>query len=190
MADTTTERTTDWFQVYSGKRWYPLEPRPEDFEIEDIARGLAFQVRFMGQTREPYSIAQHSVLVSWNCSPENALWGLMHDASEAVLSDVPRPLKREPAMLAFRVAEDEVMEAICERFGLHPEIPEEVHHWDNVLLATEARDLLGTLDPGWAQWLDGIETLPAKIVPWSPLRAMEVFLARFRELTEVRPDGA
>ena len=68
--------------------------------------------------REFYSVAQHSVIVSERVPPEHALWGLLHDASEAYLCDVARPVKRLPELAGYRDAEAAIMRAVSDRFGL------------------------------------------------------------------------
>ena len=60
-----TARVGDWIQVYTGGQFWPLDPRPEEIHIEDIAHALALTCRFTGHCREFYSVAQHSLLVSY-----------------------------------------------------------------------------------------------------------------------------
>ena len=93
-----SERVGDWIQTMSGVIFYPLDPRPEEIRIEDIAHALSHQCRFAGHCREFYSVAEHSVRVSRELPQEFMLWGLLHDASEAYLVDLPRPIKRWSAM--------------------------------------------------------------------------------------------
>jgi hypothetical protein len=68
--------------TFSDVRFWPLLPNPDDIRIEDIAHALSNQCRFAGHAREFYSVAEHCVRVSQLCRPEEALWGLLHDASE------------------------------------------------------------------------------------------------------------
>ena len=80
-----------WIQTYTGKKFFPMNPKTEDLDIIDIAHALSMKCRFVGHTKQFYSVAQHSVIVSWNCS--NPHLGLLHDAAEAYLPDVPAPIK-------------------------------------------------------------------------------------------------
>src|SRR4051794_32940266 len=85
--------TGKWFDVFN--------PNPADVDIEDIVHALSMQCRFTGHTKEFYSVAQHSVLVSLTCPSVDALYGLVHDGSEAYLSDIARPVKKHPAFGPF-----------------------------------------------------------------------------------------
>lgn len=169
---------TGWIQLHSGRKFVPAAPRAEDILIEDIAHSLSMQCRFSGHVKEFYSVAQHSVLVSYLCG-EHALWGLMHDASEAYLVDLPRPIKRMAGFEEYRNVEAKVMEVICRKFNLDPVEPAIVKQADNIMLSTEARDLMSPLHPEWKQ---PIEPLPLFIKSWGPGEAKEIFLKRFYEL--------
>src|ERR1035437_8189217 len=132
--------------TFSGIRFWPMLPNPADIRIEDIAHALSNQCRFGGHAREFYSVAEHSVRVSQHCPPEDALWGLLHDASEAYLCDVPAPLKELPAFEAYRAAERSLQGTIATRFGLAPEQPESVGDADRTILRVEIRDLLTSIN--------------------------------------------
>lgn len=84
---------SDWMQTYTGRVFWPLEPRPEDVDIVDIAHALANLCRYGGHSKVFYSVAHHSVLVSQIVPPADALWGLMHDSAEAYVIDLIRPIK-------------------------------------------------------------------------------------------------
>jgi len=168
-----------WIQTYSGRRFCPTNPNPDAIVIQDIAHALSMQCRFTGHTKKFYSVAQHSVLVSHICNEEDALWGLLHDASEAYLVDVPRPLKRSGHFQAYLEFEARMQEAICKRFGLPYQEPASVKKADTKLLATEARDLMGPLHSDWVQ---KVAPLPFTIEPWSQQKAKDMFMERFFEL--------
>jgi 5'-deoxynucleotidase YfbR-like HD superfamily hydrolase len=105
----------NWIQTFTGRQFWPLDPRPEDIELLDIAHALANKCRYTGHTRSFYSVAQHSVLVSEIVPAADAHWGLLHDASEAYLPDVARPVKRELA--GFQEIENRLMGCVAERDG-------------------------------------------------------------------------
>ena len=163
-----------WIQTYTGRQFWPLKPKPEDVDIRDIAHALSLICRFTGHTREFYSVAQHSVLMSDRFEPQ---WGLLHDAAEAYIADVARPVKR--ALPEYKMAEDRILATIGEKFGLELPIPDTVHNGDLILLATERRDLMGKCVHPWA-CLDCVEPLDDyEIQPWVPQFAEQSFLERF-----------
>lgn len=173
---------TDWIQTYTGKQFFPLEPRHEDIEIVDIAHALSNLCRYGGHTNWFYSVAQHCVLVSENLPFEYALHGLLHDASEAYLIDVPRPIKHSDGMKAYRECEANLERVIFERFGLDPSMPEIVKVMDNRLLRTEQRDLM---KPPPAAWQDlGVGALETRIIPLLPDGAKREYLRTFHKLTD------
>lgn len=186
-------RSTDWIMTASGRPFWPLEPRIEDVWIEDIAHHLAHQCRFSGACREFYSVAQHSVLVCEEvvvASSErdrvvNGLYALLHDASEAYLVDVPRPLKHDPQFASYREAEATLQMVIHQAFGLSPwDEPALVKTIDRRMLRTEQRDLMPP--PALLERRDDVEPFPVTVEPWDPLEARTRFLVCFHELTRER----
>ena len=168
--------------TYSGVRFRPLFPNADAILIDDIAHSLANQCRFAGHARLFYSVAEHSVRVSQLCRPEDALWGLLHDASEAFLCDVPAPLKALPAFEAYRAAECDLQQLIVVRFGLAPEQPASVTEADQAMLRIEMRDLLTAGSTGRKK-----ADQPLSITkPWSPRIAEARFLSRFHRLYSER----
>lgn len=174
----------DWIQTYTGKKFWPADPRPEDIDIEDIAHALSNLCRFTGHCREFYSVAQHCVIVSENVPPEHAMVGLLHDASEAYLLDIARPVKRLPEMGAYREMEKRLEKMLCERFALPFPFPPEVMEADARVLMTEKRDLLGPSPDG--KWGYPVEPYEDQIIAWSPKKAEGEFLTRFAFLNRRR----
>lgn len=138
-----------------------------------------------GHTREFYSVAQHSVLVSQIVPVEHQLAGLLHDAAEALVGDMVRPFKN--ILPDYRAIELAVENVILTRLGVIS-IPDTVKHADLVLLSTERRDLLPKDDREWPI-LAGIEPLDAPIQPWTPSRAEFEFLNRFHYVTRTMGIG-
>lgn len=167
-------------QTYSLSRFSPLAPDPNTILIEDIAHHLSQAVRYGGAGIRFLSVAEHSVHLARAASPENALWALLHDASEAYLHDIVRPVKRE--LLGYRMAEGRLMHAVCERFGLAPQMPREVKSLDNRILIDETRQ---NMRPSDVVWSFGGETEPLGInlQYWTPERAEREFLATFVAIT-------
>jgi uncharacterized protein len=175
-----TARIGDWMQTFTGVQFWPMDPRTEEIRIEDIAHSLSNQCRYAGHCKSFYSVAQHSVLVSEIVPPEFALWGLLHDAQEAYLIDLPRPIKRVSEIgVQYKIVESALAIVVASRFGLQLPEPLEIKWADNVILMTEKRDVMG---PSPAKWVECAEPLTFTIVPWSPDLAEHLFLERFHEL--------
>jgi hypothetical protein len=182
----TPDRVGDWIQTFTGKKFWPLDPRPEEIDIKDIAHALSLICRFGGHCREFYSVAQHSILVAQYCAVPDAMWGLLHDAAEAYLCDLPRPIKRSLRELSggeswYDRIESKLMEAVCTRFNLDPIQPASVSKADMLLLGTEARDLMQI---SVNNWIEGMEVLPFRITPYPAELAEECFLSLFHCLEE------
>lgn len=176
----------EWIHTHCGVKFIHRDPKPQDILIEDIAHSLSNLCRFAGHTKVFYSVAEHSVRVSYLCKPPYEFEGLMHDSPEAYVVDMPRPLKYAPGMEPYRAYEKLSERAIRERFNMLPVEPKEVKDADIRLLYTEKRDLL---TPG-AHWSlpklvvnQEIEPLPLPIDPWTPEQAKIRFLMRYYELT-------
>src|SRR5690242_720613 len=111
-------------RTYTGRAFSPLDPNPDDIVIEDIAHALSLNCRFTGHVRWHYSVAQHSVLCSEIVPSEYALTALLHDASEAYLSDIARPIKQQPDFGDTYLRYEGALErAIAERFSLDYPFP-------------------------------------------------------------------
>lgn len=166
--------------TYTGRRFYPLDPNPDDVHIEDIAHALAMICRFNGHTREFYSVAEHSVHVSHIVPAPYALAGLLHDASEAYIADVSRPVKHTEEMAAYRAIEWGLQRVLnIALMGEHDaSYAESVAIADNAMLALEARSLL-PYDP----WMDDLPaSADVTLGLWGPSEAERRFLERYYEL--------
>lgn len=176
-------RYGDWMQTFSGQAFYPLDPRPADIMIEDIAHALGNLCRFNGHCTDFYSVAQHSVMVASLVQDRLAMTALLHDASEAYLSDMPRPLKRGSEIgRLYRDAEYRMERTIAARFGLVFPWPAPVREADERMLATECRDLMGGETGG--RW--GLLAAPISevIIPLQPRDAIDLFTAAYHRLVE------
>jgi len=171
------DRIGDWMQTYTGRQFWPIDPRPEEIEIEDIAHALSMMCRYNGHCRTFYSVAEHSVLVSEHVPKEHALRALLHDASEAYIADIVRPAKRFIA--GYHEAETRIMNAVCERFGLPPTMPTEVKRVDNAILADEQRCLMATPPVPWTLLEPALGVDIIGLAPWD---ARSQFLNRYAEI--------
>lgn len=167
-----------WIQTVSGRRVDPLKPDPQAIDIEDIAHALGNLCRFAGHTSAFYSVGQHSVIVSRllaGAHPDNRLLqlaGLLHDASEAYLVDIPRPAKR--FMADYAALERMMQEAVYTRFGIPISMLADVKEADERALVAEAHSFMGDV----ADW-----HLPPyfgqPIEAWAPERAKREMLDQF-----------
>ena len=174
---------TGWSATNSGEKIRILNLKPEQINIDDIAKSLSKLCRYNGHCDEFYSVAEHSVYVSRCCDIEDAKWGLLHDATEAYVGDMIRPVKNLPILKPYKELEDSVMLIICEKFGLDPEMPESVKIADNVVLMKE-KDTICSNFPDW-EWGDEIPRYPGPIRCLSPNEAERIFMNRFNELFNV-----
>lgn len=178
-------------RTISGRPFNVLAPDPAEVRIEDIARGLAHACRFNGQTVTGYTVAQHARHVAEVVrvgSPAFALEALLHDAAEAYLGDLARPLKVLPELAFFREIEGRVLLAVAGRFRLRAmdPLPKIVKWADDVLLEFEGAALV----PGWSGFGRVRRILapglPERLVP-EPAEVAEVrFMGLFEELERER----
>lgn len=166
-----------WIQTFTGRRFDLLDPDPDQVDIRDIAQGLSHQCRFNGHCKMFYSVAEHSMLASTAASPDRELakYALLHDAAEAYLGDIVRPLKY--LLPAYEEMEFNVWLAIAGRFGLDPRMPPEVKIIDDCLLATERTQVLSPV----GAWECKAEPFPDLHVTFlDPMTARTYFLHTFK----------
>ena len=164
--------------THTGKRFDLFEPVADMIDPRDISHSLAHLCRFNGHTREFYSVAQHSCIVAELVPEEHKLAALLHDAAEAYLGDMTRPLKQW--MPDYRGFEDVIWMRVCERFDLALDLPTSVHHADLIALATERRDLMPT-DPAIWDCLADIKPMVETIRPWPAAEARLTYHQRLMD---------
>ncbi len=183
-----TERYGNWLQTYTGHAYYPLDPRPEDIDIHDIAHALSNTCRYGGHCSTFISVAQHSYLVSKLVPKGMELWGLLHDASEAYLVDIPHPIKEY--LNIYHVMEEYCMNTIARKFNLQLPMPSEVKLADRAALKIERSLFMLKLDKCiWEEdntdiclpWYSG-DFMNISIVPYNPIKAKSVFIERFHSI--------
>lgn len=170
-------------QLRSGAYFDFMHPESSDFTIDDIAHALSQINRFTGHTRFSYSVAQHSVLVSHIVPAEHALAGLLHDAHEAFVGDVPSPLKM--LLPDYRAIEKAAERAVHLRYGIPLVNHAEIKRADLQMLATEKAHLMPKGDEHW-ECLNGVPLAFDHITPVTSYFAKHEFLSRFRVLSNLR----
>lgn len=211
-------RTGEYIRTFTGRQFWPLDPRADEVEIKDIAHALSNMCRFNGHTKRFYSVAEHCVRVADLFRVEGkfgypGLLALLHDAAEAYLVDLPRPVKHSGALgRLFCEAEARVAAAVDRAFGLDvaraecgPKFQRALEVADKALLQVEKLVLTSTPKDSCV-YLESVVTL-AKVAEeeglglppmffrdvvrmeidgWEPPRAEYLFLERFREMPAVR----
>lgn len=174
-----TWRRGDWMQTYTGRQFFPMDPRPEDIATADIARSLSMQCRYNGHTTRAYSVAEHSVLISRAVCPEHALAGLLHDATEAYLGDMVKPLKRH--MGQYVQIEQNLWQVIAGVYGVPVELPTCVTQADTRILIDERAALLGPSPAPWGT--EHLEPLGVSILALPQQQAEALWLGQLDYLT-------
>jgi hypothetical protein len=190
-----------YFTTYSGVKFNPFDVDAwQNVNIQDIAHASSNICRFNGHVKQFYSLAQHCVLVSYMSNPEDALYGLLHDGSEAYLSDVVRPIKETEAFETYRALEAKLEQDIVLKFNLSGwPMPPNVKAADMEIVVWEAMNLFKPT-PGWVT--DYIEKHPFVLIQkledlanktgeswaypfntWQPFEAKARFMKRFLELS-------
>lgn len=147
LAQMVEGRKGDWIATATGRPFFPLDPRPEEVDLVAIIHALSHQCRWSGHTKTFYSVLEHSIHVAklveqWGGNEKEILTALLHDASEAYVVDVPRPVKRDRMMDGYVDAEKKIQAVIAEHFRLPYPYPELVNLADTEILGYEAEGLM------------------------------------------------
>ncbi|PZR92034.1 MAG: hypothetical protein DI537_14505 [Stutzerimonas stutzeri] len=186
----------------TGRKFWPMDPRPQEVNIQTVAHHLATRARYNGATQHPdyrskifYSVAEHSVYVSLYLEkelkrPDLALEGLLHDGSEAFNGDLIRPLKYDEAFRApFQKVEELNERAQAIRFGLVYPYPEEVKMADEAVTTAEIEQIVPKdLSEDWeaGKLHDDKVAAPYKIMMLEPYHALTFFMDRYEDLMRWR----
>jgi hypothetical protein len=170
-----------YLSTFTGKKFFPFNPAPDQIDIRDIAHGLSLLCRFSGQAPFFYSVAEHSIYIAHNLPPHLQLEGLLHDASEAYLADLPRPVKA--GLPDYAALEANVSAVIAQKFGLFVSTPTEIKAADRALLKHEVFAFFGP-----ERYLEDFgdeyqPTNPKHFFGMSPATAEAKFLELYHSLT-------
>lgn len=180
-----TSPTNDWMQTYSGQAFFPNDMSRSEIVVADIAHALSMQCRYNGHVRQFYSVAEHCVLMSYAVPPEDALWALLHDATEAYVGDLVRPVKKH--LPDFVRIENAIMRKIVDQFDLGSyEMPASVKEADNRIIENERRALLADSPLPWTVHGEPLENI--RIYAWIPAQAEMQYKIRLDELLAARAE--
>jgi len=170
---TEKKRVGNWMATYSGTKFWPCDPRPEEVHLTDIAHALSNLCRFGGHLSRFYSVAEHCVHICRAAPVTLKRVALLHDASETYLVDMPRPIK---VMLPeYRFIESNLEECIAKRVKPQYPWPAKIKELDNAILLTEWH-MFGTT-PDLLNHLENLGApLRVKLEGWNPPKAELEFL--------------
>lgn len=178
-----------WIQTYMGHKFDYNDVEHSTIDIKDIAHSLSQICRFSGMSKKFYSVAQHSLRVCESlkdCNKETQLYALLHDAAEAYISDVPRPLKEN--LEKYKEIENNIFFNIIHTFGINADRYCNVDTWiikrlDNHWLACEATQLFnkGPIDNWISKYFDDTRKIEKLI--FEDMKTVEKkFLKKYNEL--------
>jgi hypothetical protein len=170
-------RKGNWMQTFSGRAFWPMDPRPEEICIEDIAHALSQICRYLGHCIRFQSVAEHSVLLYRAVPQELKRAALMHDSPEAYVVDLPRPIK--PFIRQYKYVERDVAEAIKKKYKIDDLYPPALAKYDTRILVDEQQQNMAPPPMPWES--ADLEPLGVKLEFWSPQVAEIMFLSAFRE---------
>jgi hypothetical protein len=186
-----------WIETYDGGNFDFDNPDNSTIRITDIAVALSRIPRFNGHSLFHYTVGQHCVLMEKAlrklypaASPIERLHVILHDAAEAYIGDMARPLKYLPDMIGFRRMETLVTAAIYKKLDVPQPTPEQaalVKEYDDRMLRTEAEALMTRLKDWRSVIL--LDPLPVPVKPWTESRTKTAFLQSYNDaMTDYRSD--
>src|SRR5262249_32784791 len=171
-------RQGDWIQTFTGRQFWPLDPRAEELDIEDIAVALSRDCRYAGHCKRFFSVAEHCVLMTRvargnGYNKRDQRTALLHDASEAYLRDIPRPLKR--GLRGYREIESRLMEVIAARYEIDWPIPPHIKALDESICLDEREQNMAPPPVAWDCDFESTRPLGVELQYWSPAEAFARF---------------
>jgi hypothetical protein len=168
-----------WAQTVTGRAVPLIDVSPDDIDWIDVCYGLAHQIRYAGHAGV-YTVAQHSIFAEAELMPDWRPYWLLHDAHEAYIGDITRPVQKALAAHAgdlrdqlavrrsFDLLKQDFDRAIYTKAGLiwpiPPDIAEAIHLVDARMLMTEVRDLMAPKPMAWGY--ENFTPYHRVIVPW------------------------
>ena len=184
-----TNSEVTWIETFTGRRVNPMHMEEADIDINDVAHSLALQCRFVGHCADFYSIAEHSILVAGvvsNMTPSveaevfgnTCLAALLHDAAEAYLGDIARPIKHHSAFEQVVEIEKQILGKIMLKYKCAGADWQLIKKADDIMLATEAKYLMADCGRGWYLPEPALDRMPELGIIDSP---ESMFLMKFED---------
>lgn len=173
-----------WAELFTGERFFYRDPTVEMIHFTDIAEALGKVCRYAGHVHTFYSVAEHCCLLmryardNLDLTKQELLTVLMHDATEAYLPDLPRPLKQ--MLPQFKAFEHTLEAIIAERFNLLSPHPTIIRELDSRIICDERLQALNPSENDWG--VDRLTPLNVKLHLWTPAEAIDNFTGDFQEL--------
>ncbi|MCX6277688.1 MAG: hypothetical protein NT004_06305 [Bacteroidetes bacterium] len=128
-------------RTFMGREIDPILPDPELINLVDIAHSLSNICRWNGHAQRFYSVAQHCIFVANLCeNHEDKISAMFHDASEAYISDITRPVKRH--LLNYLQIEENLMKIIAAKFGFQYPLSAAVTEADDYAVKWEYHNIV------------------------------------------------
>ena len=184
----------DSLQTYSGHFIWPLDPKPSEIYITDIAHGLSHENRYANQSPYPYSVAWHSYVLSMVVPKHLQRFALVHDAPEAYIKDIPRIIRNvEPIKTSYGNMDNHLLNVICEKLSVENEMEELLYYdvkmshcemlvWSrmNPIYLAKLKWLgVSSKDDFALDWIQWVEKVPMKD---HSMESKKIWLSRFQEL--------
>lgn len=175
------EQEDNYIETVAGIQFHFLNPSPDEININDIANSLSKQCRYTGHVKQFYSVTEHCCLLfdfAWvnkNRSIQELRTMLMHDASEAYLTDLARPIKYY--MPEYKTLEAKIEKVISEKFDLIYPYPSWIKELDTRILLDERKQAMNPSNNVWA--VDSLEPLGVTLNFWDPEKACKEYLKRY-----------
>ena len=181
------DKTSIWLNTQHGQKLYPFAFTFDQFHLPSFAQSMSKKVRYAGMTARDISTAEHSLLLSYIVTPQNAPYALVHDMGEVPFGDIPGPVKAAPECAGIKMAEEAVTRTIALGLGLTWPFPAEVDILDKLVTNVEATLVFDELHESWefrtaAGYEQQVEEYRRRLMFLPPGEAYTQFIRRFQEL--------
>lgn len=170
----------NYIETFTNKQYHFMNPSVSEVCIEDISQALSMSCRYSGHVKSFYSVAEHCCIISDKIldltgDKSQAYDALMHDASEAYLNDIPRPIK--PHLDNYLSIEGMAERCIQKALHCNP-MNNLIAELDKNIVRDEAVQLFNSIP----SWVNDYESIGITVLSLTPEDAKREFLSRFERL--------